>query len=286
MKAAKFQLKEHPWIALILVLITFVFVLNITSIILFEVLRLNTEDSIIQTLPAAITNFILLFIIIPFLYKLPRGNNKIMLYLNDIGLLRIQPFFKLLLLGLSCYLVFLFFQVAGSIIYHLSQGETVNAQFIQSLFKFSNEFPPNSNGWLVSLPSILEEFVFRGVILTLFLTKYTPTRAIIYSAIGFGVIHLLNLASDKEVVWVMGQVVWCFISGLFYGYLFLKTKSLLPVMVVHYLFNLFIWTLTNNIQIDATAQVQAFYGVLFFFGVFPSALAIIWTRFFIKRWPI
>ena len=286
MKATRYQLKEHPWIASLVILITLVFILLVASIVLFEILELNRENSINQILPATIANLILLLVFIPFLFKLPSGNGKLRLYFDDIGLLQIKPFSRLVALGLSCYLIFLINQAAGSVFYQLYEGGQVNKQFIGALFSFAHEFPPRSNGWLVSLPSILEELVFRGVILTMFLNRYSSAKAIVFSAITFGLIHLLNLAGDKDTVWVLSQVFWSFIIGLFYGYLFFRTGSLLPVIMVHYLGNLFIWTLTNNIQTNATIEIQAIYGIVCFFGLLPTTLSILWIRFFLKRWPI
>ena len=100
----------------------------------------------------------------------------------------------------------------------------------------------------------------------------------------FGMIHLLNLASGRELVWVLGQVVWAFTIGLFYGYVFLRTKSLLPSMVVHYLGNVFIGSLTGYLQSRASIEIQALYGVVFSFGVIPTTLMIFWTRFFTSKW--
>jgi membrane protease YdiL (CAAX protease family) len=254
--------------------------------VVFEILELSQENSFHQLLPATSANLILLLVFIPFVFKLPRGHHYFGDYLEDIGLLKLRPLFRLVLLGLSCYLIFLINQAVASIIYQLSCDEQLNIKFIASLFHFSNEFPPRSNGWLVTLPSILEEFIFRGVILTLFLNKYTSAKAIVFSALAFGIIHLLNLASDKNTIWVLSQVAWSFISGLFYGYLFFKTGSLLPTIIVHYLGNLFIWTVTNNVQTNASPEIQSIYGIVFFFGLFPTILSILWVRFFLKRWPV
>jgi membrane protease YdiL (CAAX protease family) len=286
MKTAKYQLKDHPWIALVVVLFSFVFLLNVCSIVLFEILQLNPQDPINQILPATISNLLLLFVIIPLLFKLPCGNGRLEHYLDDIGLLKLKPFLKLMLIGLTCYLIFLISQASGTIIFRVSQGNPVNVEFIREMFRFSSEFPPKSNGWLVSLPSILEEFVFRGIILVVFLNKYSSIKAVIYSAISFGLIHLLNLASDKEMIWVLGQVIYNSIAGLFYGYLFLRTKSLLPVILIHYLNNLFIGTITIYIQSNASAEIQSFYGIVFFFGLIPTTLSIIWIRYFLKKWSI
>jgi len=286
MNTTKYQLKDHPWMALFVVLFSFVFLINACSIILFEILQLNPQDRITGILPSTISNLLLILIITPLLFKIPGGSSNLKHYFNDIGLLRVTPFYKLLAIGVSCYLIFLLSQAIGTIIYGLSQDESINLYFLSELFRFSDEFPPNSNGWLISLPSILEEFIFRGIILVVFLNKYSSIKAILYSAISFGLIHLLNLANDKEIIWVLGQVIYNSIAGLFYGYLFLKTRSLLPVVLIHYLNNLFIGTITSSIQSHASAEIQSFYGIVFFFGIIPTTLSIIWIRYFLKKWPI
>ena len=73
---------------------------------------------------------------------------------------------------------------------------------------------------------LLEEVLVRGLVLRGYLLNYTPNKAIIASAVFFGAIHMNP--------W---QFVAGFISGLFLGYLYYKTKSLFPSILVH---------LTNN----------------------------------------
>jgi hypothetical protein len=65
-----------------------------------------------------------------------------------------------------------------------------------------------------------------------------------------------------------------------------KTRSLLPVVLVHYLGNLFIGTITGYLQSNASAEIQSIYGIIFFFGLVPTSFAIIWIRFFTKKWTI
>jgi len=155
---------------------------------------------------------------------------------------------------------------------------------VRQIFDLSGDLPPGSPRLLVSFPSIFEEVAFRGISLTVFLSKYSERKSIIFSSIGFGFIHLLNLAIGRELVWVMGQVFFAFTIGLFYGYVFVKTQSLLPSMIVHYLSNVFISSLTGYIQTRASIEVQALYHVIFSFGVVPTTLMILWTRFFLSRW--
>ena len=87
--------------------------------------------------------------------------------------------------------------------------------------------------------------------------------------------HLLNLIMGHDLVRVMGQVVWAFIIGLFYGYVLVRTPSLLPSMIVHYLSNLFIGSLTGHMQSITSIEIQTLYGIIFSFGVIPVTLMIL-----------
>jgi membrane protease YdiL (CAAX protease family) len=92
------------------------------------------------------------------------------------------------------------------------------------------------------------------------------------------------MAFGSDPVWSLGQAVWAFTIGLFYGYVFVRTRSLLPPMIVHYLGNAFISTLFGYIQTRASIEIQALYGVIFSLGVIPVTIMILWTRFFSSRW--
>ena len=224
------------------------------------------------------------FLFVPFVLRLPKGKRTYRQYLDDIGLTRVQPFIRLVLLGLSCYIILALSQAAASFMYRLSEGLPITWSFVRRVFDLSGDLPPGSSSLLVSFPSVFEEVVFRGIVLTVFLGKYSERKAIIFSSLGFGLMHLLNLASGRELVWVMGQVIWAFILGLFYGHVFVRTRSLLPPMIVHYLGNVFIGSLTGYMQSRTSIEMQALYGVIFSLGIVPTTLMILWARFFSSRW--
>lgn len=69
---------------------------------------------------------------------------------------------------------------------------------------------------------ILEELLFRGAVEKLLLQQYAPGKAILFSALIFGVFHL-NPA----------QIVPAFLMGLMLGWVYYKTASLIPCIVVH-----------------------------------------------------
>lgn len=77
---------------------------------------------------------------------------------------------------------------------------------------------------VISAP-IVEEFVFRGVILGL-LKRYGDRFAIFISAILFGLIH-----ANIE------QFIYAFLIGLYFGFVLVKTKSLWTTILLHSLFN-------------------------------------------------
>ena len=78
------------------------------------------------------------------------------------------------------------------------------------------------------LGPVMEETVFRGIILGGLLKRYSNTTAILVSALLFGIIHL-NLA----------QFMLAFPLGLLIGYLYMKTHSIYLCMLLHGLNNTF-----------------------------------------------
>ncbi|AZQ60880.1 CPBP family intramembrane metalloprotease [Flammeovirga pectinis] len=73
---------------------------------------------------------------------------------------------------------------------------------------------------------ILEELIFRGLILDGFLKRYSPTKAILFSSMFFGIIHFNP--------W---QFVAAMILGCFIGWVYLKTKSVSYGIIIHMINN-------------------------------------------------
>lgn len=280
----KFRLREYPWLSLLAVILTSVFSMFLSGSVIFGLIGMPDDSPTFQFIQRISYHILTGFILAPFVLRLPNGKRSFRGYLDDIGLSRLHPFTQLVLLALSCYLILALSQATASFVYRLFEGQPINWWFVRQVFDLSGDLPPGSASLLVSIPSIFEEVAFRGIVLTVFLSKYSERNSIIFSSLGFGIIHLLNLAVGRELVWVLGQVVWAFTIGLFYGYVFVRTKSLLPSMIVHYLSNAFIGSFTSYIQINASIQIQALYGVIFSFGVIPTTLMILWTRFFTSKW--
>jgi membrane protease YdiL (CAAX protease family) len=82
---------------------------------------------------------------------------------------------------------------------------------------------------------ILEELIFRGVILKRFLQNYSPTTAILLSATIFGIAHLNP--------W---QFIGAFAIGILIGWIYLKTQSVLPGIFIHFANNSFSFFLAKK----------------------------------------
>lgn len=280
----RFRFIDHPWLSLITFLVITVLVLGFTGTFFYRVLSLPEDSAAAQFTVSMISHIITLFIIVPFALRLPKGKRSFAQYLGDIGLTRASPFGRLVLLALSSYAILALCQMAGSVVYRISQGLPLTWTFMKNVLDVSGDLPPRSMGPVVSFPSVFEEVGSRGVMVTLFLSRFTRRKAIAASSAGFAVLHLLNLLGGRDPVWVFGQLGWAFLIGLFYGYIFVTAGSLIPPMIVHYLGNLFIASFTPEIQAASTG-VQVLYGVVFSLGIVPVVLMILWVRFFSRRWP-
>jgi len=75
---------------------------------------------------------------------------------------------------------------------------------------------------MVLAAPVLEEIFCRGIVLRGLLKNYPPNRAIIISAIFFAAIHMNP--------W---QALPAFFGGLFLGWVYYRTKSVVPGMIIH-----------------------------------------------------
>jgi membrane protease YdiL (CAAX protease family) len=281
----RFNLLDHPWIVFWLFSFFVILALALPGTVLFGILKLPQDSGPVGFVQQLIGHALLLLVFAPYLLGLPKGRKPLAQYLDDIGLTSVKPLARLILLGVTCYIIIMLCQVMGVIVYRLSEGKALDASFFRSAFDLMHDLPPRSMSLLVSFPSIFEEAAFRGVLLVYALTRYPAKKAILFSSAAFAVVHVLNVLSGRDPAWVAGQVVWAFVLGLFYGYLFVKTGSLLPNMIVHYLSNVFVGTLNHYVQTSASMEIQALYGVIFTFGIVPTVLMILWVRRVSSRRP-
>ena len=87
---------------------------------------------------------------------------------------------------------------------------------------------------VVFVAPLIEELLYRGVILRGLLDNYTPTRAVVFSAILFGVGHLNPWQLPPAVIW-----------GFILAWWVIRTGSLCPALLAHTLHNLIAVTIQH-----------------------------------------
>ncbi|MDM8158966.1 type II CAAX endopeptidase family protein [Labilibaculum sp. K2S] len=135
---------------------------------------------------------------------------------------------------------------------------------------FKEMLQPNIWGFLtvVVAAPILEELLMRGIVLDGLLRNYSPWKAIIWSSVFFGVIHLNP--------W---QFITAMIAGIAIGYLYWKTKSLFLCMLIHALNNGIAFYLMVRYS-DSFDLAELFdIGILERIGLFVVASLILWGSY-------
>ena len=74
---------------------------------------------------------------------------------------------------------------------------------------------------------VIEEIIFRGIIMGEFRSTMKPDIAVFLAAFVFGIMHMQPI-----------QIVYAFVCGLILGYVYLYSGSLLMSIGIHILFNL------------------------------------------------
>ena len=165
----------------------------------------------------------ILFFIISFVTVILIGFKKSGKKFNEVFLFKNVPFG----IWLSVIIFMFGYVVISSGIDNLLNYFLPMPVFLQNTFQLmlSNDYFIISVLLVGILPAFLEEMFFRGVVLTGFIENYSQTKAILFSALFFGLIHLNPY-----------QFVTAFLMGLVMAYVLIKTNSILPAIYMH-LFN-------------------------------------------------
>ncbi|OGU61548.1 MAG: hypothetical protein A2X64_02365 [Ignavibacteria bacterium GWF2_33_9] len=201
--------------------------LIIYLIILFTSIFIITSLSSIYSLLAdnlggffvyfsAITNFVIILLPIFIIEKIRKVSffKSIGLNYTKRTLYEIIKSFLYILIPFLIIFTFLYF--------------TVKVEFIDSILLL----PIFSQLILLLIFASQEEILFRGFILNTFSLRFSEKTSLILSAILFSSIHSINYNFS------MLAAFNTFLGGIFFGTLFLKTKSLWMPIFTHYFWNL------------------------------------------------
>lgn len=134
---------------------------------------------------------------------------------------------------------------------------------------------------LAILAPLLEELIFRGVILDGFLQRYSPRTAIVWSSFIFGIAHMNP--------W---QFISAFLLGLVIGWLYYKTRSLWPGIFLHFLNNAGAYIAATMLgEEEMTTGTEEIlspvaYSMLLFFSLYVCILFLHWIAVLLGRRPV
>jgi uncharacterized protein len=128
---------------------------------------------------------------------------------------------------------------------------------------------------IVAAP-VLEEFVFRGILLQRWATKWNPPIALVLTSLLFGALHV--------------NIVGIGLLGLVAGLLYYQTKSLWAPIALHAINNtiasLSLLPTGKAIEPSNAASLETAIAQGWISGLFCIAVALPWIlRFLIKNWP-
>lgn len=104
-----------------------------------------------------------------------------------------------------------------------------------------------------------EELAYRGLILNALIEHMSVVRSVVVSSVLFGIMHSVNILKQplNETV---TQVVFTFLIGLAFGWVYVSTGgNLVLVVVLHWLYDAF---LMIPISTSAGSNTWAIFGVL------------------------
>lgn len=111
---------------------------------------------------------------------------------------------------------------------------------------------------------MLEEMLFRGIILRSFLLQYSRTASILGSAALFGLAHL-NVY----------QFITAFIVGVVAGWLYERTRSLWPCILLHASYNAFVMYSYRYFETSITGDFTTAFYIASFLLAIGSALLLL-----------
>lgn len=120
-----------------------------------------------------------------------------------------------------------------------------------------------------------EETIFRGFMLQGLARGNKPFAAVVISSLGFGLLHFLNMSAEASILFVSAQMLAAFGVGTILAAVTLRSGSLLPAFLLHFLGDFVGLTALGGygeaIQNDEIAFSLAITGMAFaIWGIFWS----------------
>jgi membrane protease YdiL (CAAX protease family) len=228
---------------------------------------------------------LLLLIIVPLGLKLPK-KEKFKDFIKTIGLSKIRPIWRNLLMGFGSIVIFSFSTILFGILLGTYTFD-LNTLFGPPGFRYDENIGLYLTfGWFAFIfmlrPGIWEEVAFRGIILNLQLKKYSKNTSVVINGVLFGLFHFVNLIEGANIYLTLMQVIYACCIGTALAYMYVKTGSLIPCIITHYLIDA-LGALLLNTYFPNLAFTTIFF--LYGMGIVPMILIILLVSFVAKKKP-
>lgn len=143
------------------------------------------------------------------------------------------------------------------------------------------------NSWLILLaaliPGIWEELTFRGVVLSSLQRRFSPQAAIVLSSVLFGLFHFSNLLTWDDVGSVVASVIAGTTLGIGWGYVVIKTNSVVAAIFLHYLVDVVLYDqlFINPLATDDSTSI-IYIGIAI---LYPTLTILLTRRLFKNNQP-
>lgn len=132
-------------------------------------------------------------------------------------------------------------------------------------------------GWtilsVVVAAPLLEEVLFRGIVFESCRERFGSAAAVFISAFLFGLIHVVPV-----------QVVNAFVVGLILGYVYLRTRSLLSVIILHAINNALAYITMAFFGDGADATLSELIQVRWLYWVVYGVSALLFVFAMVRLW--
>jgi len=91
--------------------------------------------------------------------------------------------------------------------------------------------------YIVALAGVVEEIIFRSWLMSFLNSKYGKSIAIVGQAILFGLAHIFYYGLERD-----SAIVGAMFFGLIAGLVTFERRSIIPSVVMHMMFNLYLWS--------------------------------------------
>jgi len=116
-------------------------------------------------------------------------------------------------------------------------------------------------------PAIFEKMAFRGILFSNLERKFSQKQVIWMTSILFGLFHFTGMANGQSLITVIILGILAGSYALSWGYMILKTRSVVPSVIMHYLINALSDVFVNPNTNNDNLIILHFLGILILYPI-------------------